>query len=68
MHYNNITIIRSILASLLALSLVACGGGGGGGGGGAAGAAGGFTASGTITAASGSAADSDVNDPAASDQ
>lgn len=48
---------------LLALMLSACGGGGGGGAQTTAPA--GFTVSGTISAASGSAVDSDVNDPAA---
>ena len=51
-------------ACLLMLLLAGCGGGGGGGGAQSVGS-GGFTASGTLTAASGSAVDSDVNDPAA---
>ncbi|MDX1697975.1 MAG: S8 family serine peptidase, partial [Thiohalobacterales bacterium] len=55
--------LRTIMqTALLLLSLTGCGGGGGGGGGGAGGN---FTLSGTISAASGSAVDSDVNDPAA---
>ncbi|NNJ95209.1 MAG: S8 family serine peptidase, partial [Halobacteria archaeon] len=53
-----------IPACLLMLSLAGCGGGGGGGAQSAA--PGAFSVSGTITAASSSAVDSDVNDPAAS--
>jgi len=48
---------------LLMLLLTGCGGGGGGGTQSAG--SGGFTVSGTLTAASGSAVDSDINDPAA---
>ncbi len=51
------------LAVLAILSLAGCGGGGGGGAQSTAPA--GFTVSGTLSAASGSAADSDVNDPSA---
>ncbi len=50
-------------ACLLMLSLAGCGGSGGGGA--QLAASGAFLVSGTITAASSSAVDSDVNDPAA---
>jgi serine protease len=64
MSVRGTTISGIIPTCLLVLSLAGCGGGGGGGGAQSA-APGGFTASGTITAASSSAVDSDVNDPAA---
>ncbi len=58
------TSIRSIVPGCLLMLLLAGCGSGGGGGTQSAGP-GGFTVSGTLTAASGSTVDSDVNDPAA---
>ncbi len=52
---------RYLAVTMLALALLGCGGGGGGGGGQTTPKV--FTVSGTITAASGSVTDSDVNDP-----
>jgi serine protease len=63
MSVRGTPIRRIIPVCLLMLTLAGCGGGGGGA---QPVAPGSFTASGTITAASSSAVDSDVNDPAAS--